>query len=367
MISDIRLQHFRSYSDDLFEFSPGVNIIVGSNASGKTNLLEAVLVSAQGGSFRVKDGELIAYEQDWARIDAHNDGQPRTIKLQRPNMAEKTEKTYEIDGRTLRRLSMQQTIPAVLFEPNHLQLLHGSPELRREYLDGLLEQIEPGFATTRREYRRALAQRNALLKRDNISGQMLRPQIFPWDVRLSELGGKIVHARSHVIDTFNTASSALYSDISKHTSSVEITYQTAIPIESYESGLLYALEANLGRDIERGFTGAGPHREDFALSLDGHPMHATASRGEVRTAVLMLKVLELRLLEQTRGVSPLLLLDDVFSELDGARRTALTSHLSNYQTFMTTTDADVVVDHFLGKAHIIPINRDKKPATRKKT
>jgi DNA replication and repair protein RecF len=284
MISDIRLQQFRSYTDELFEFSEGVNIIVGANASGKTNLLEALLVAAQGGSFRVKDSELIGYNQEWARIDVRNDSQPRTIKLQRPGLADKVEKTYEIDGRVLRRLSLKQTIPAVLFEPNHLRLLHGSPELRREYLDSLLEQIEPGFATTRREYRRALAQRNALLKRGGLqsgSGQLLllRPQIFPWDLRLSELGGRIVHARTKVIEGFNTQASELYTDISKHKSTVQIQYQSALQTESYESQLLFALEAHLGRDVERGFTGAGPHREDFIIDLNEHPMQASASRG----------------------------------------------------------------------------------------
>jgi DNA replication and repair protein RecF len=359
MISDIRLQHFRSYTDKSFIFTDGVNIIVGPNASGKTNLLEALLVSAQGGSYRVKDSDLVAYGQEWARLDSRSGSQPRIVKLQRPALADKVDKTYEIDGRTLRRLSLKQTIPTVLFEANHLQLLHGKPELRREYLDGLLEQIEPGYATTRHEYKRALAQRNALLKRGDMRGDMLRAQIFPWDVRLSELGGRIVHARVRVLKNFSAQSSELYGDISKLPSQIELHYQSSLQADTYESQLLFALEANLGRDIERGFTGGGPHREDFSVDLNGHPMHLTASRGEVRTAVLMLKVLELRLIEQSRGEKPLLLLDDVFSELDSVRRTALTTHLHNYQTFMTTTDADVAADHFPGKAHIITITEPK--------
>jgi DNA replication and repair protein RecF len=119
--------------------------------------------------------------------------------------------------------------------------------------------------------------------------------------------------------------------------------------------LLHNLEIGLERDMLRGFTSVGPHREDMLITFNGHPASETASRGEARTLVLALKVIELQLLEQARGLTPLLLLDDVFSELDGARRRALTEYLSNYQTFITTTDADVVIQHFTESCQIIPL------------
>jgi DNA replication and repair protein RecF len=359
MISDIRLQHFRSYTDDTFEFAPGVNIIVGPNASGKTNLLEAILVTARGSSYRVKDGELVQYEQPWARLDAHVSGSDdsdntnemslRTIKLiNDPTPG----KTYEIEGRTYRRLMANRMLPVVVFEPNHLFMLSGGPDLRRAYLDELLEQINPAYNRARKDYRRVLAQRNTLLKR---LGHEAAGQIFPWNVRLSELGGTLARARMELLDDMNITASELYGSLAHHDTEIELRYESKLPADSYASALLRALEHNFALDVARGFTGAGPHREDISVLIRGRPAQTSASRGEARTAVLMLKVMELRLLEQSRGLRPLLLLDDVFSELDGARRQALTGYLQDYQTFITTTDADVVIHHFMDKCRIIPL------------
>jgi DNA replication and repair protein RecF len=349
MINDIRLQHFRSYADDSFEFEPGVNIIVGPNASGKTNLLEAILVVARGTSYRVKDQELIQYEEPWTRLDAHDATGLRTVKI----VAEpKPGKTYEIEGKILRRLMANRMLPVVVFEPNHLIMFSGAPDLRRSYLDDLLEQLQVGYGTVRRDYRRVLAQRNALLKR---YGQTAENQMFAWNVRLSELGGRMVRARLELLAQMNERASELYSSLAHKKTSVELVYDSKLPLESYESTLLRTLENNFELDVARGFTGAGPHREDIKVLIGGRPAQTSASRGETRTAVLMLKVMELQLLETARGDAPLLLLDDVFSELDGARRQALTSYLHNYQTFITTTDADVVVHHFMDKSHIIPL------------
>jgi DNA replication and repair protein RecF len=350
MISDIRLQHFRSYHDDSFEFEPGVNIIVGPNASGKTNLLEALLVVARGSSYRVRDQELIQYDEPWARLDAHHENGLRTVKI----VAEpKPSKTYEIEEKVLHRLTTNRMLPTVIFEPNHLLMFSGAPDLRRTYLDDLLEQLQPGYSTIRRDYRRVLAQRNALLKRH---GHNAESQMFPWNVRLSELGGRIVRARLGLLEQMNNHASELYSSLAHKEAVIELLYDSKLPLDSYESSLLRTLEINFDVDVARGFTGAGPHREDLKVLLNGQPAQVSASRGETRTAVLMLKVMELQLLEAVRGSAPLLLLDDVFSELDGARRQALTSYLRNYQTFITTTDADVVVHHFMDKSHIIPLN-----------
>jgi DNA replication and repair protein RecF len=137
---------------------------------------------------------------------------------------------------------------------------------------------------------------------------------------------------------------------------VTLQYQPKFPLDSYESQLLAKMESHLSEDIMRGFTAYGPHREDFAVTFDGRAADESASRGETRTALLALKIIELQLLEVVRGQTPLLLLDDVFSELDGARRRALTGFLQRYQTFLTTTDADVVVKHFTDST-IIPLTR----------
>ncbi|HEY1835937.1 MAG TPA: DNA replication/repair protein RecF [Candidatus Saccharimonadales bacterium] len=350
MLDSIRLQNFRSYTDESFEFGPGVNIIVGPNASGKTNLLESVLVATRGGSFRAKDAELIQFEKPWARLETHARGAARVVKLEKQNAA--TKKTFEINDQIFQRLSLQKTIPAVLFEPNHLSLLTGPPELRRNFLDDLSEQTTPGFGATRRAYRRVLAQRNALLKKGFTTA---KPQVFVWNLRLSELGGRIAGERLKLVEGINKLVSETYRGLSNATANVQIEYQSNCTSVQYETSLLRNLETNLERDCILGFTNTGPHRDDVQIILNDRAAEETASRGETRSLILTLKIIELQLLEKARDETPLLLLDDVFSELDGKRRHALTAYLKNYQTFITTTDADVVLKHFTESCNIIPL------------
>jgi DNA replication and repair protein RecF len=350
MLESIRLQSFRSYTEDSFEFNPGVNIIVGPNASGKTNLLESVLVVARGSSYRAKDTELVRIDSPWARLEARAPEGVRIVKLQKQDSAVK--KTFEINEQIYQRLSMQKTMPVVLFEPNHLSLLTGSPELRRNFLDDLIEQTLPGFGTTRRAYRRVLAQRNALLKKGFHAASA---QVFVWNLRLSELGGRIAGERLKLVEEINKLAAETYQGLSGTDAPVDIMYESTCTTEQYETSLLRSLEANLERDCLLGFTNAGPHRDDVRIALNGRPAADTASRGETRSLVLMLKIIELQLLKKARDAVPLLLLDDVFSELDGKRRHALTEHLKDYQTFITTTDADVVLKHFTESCNIIAL------------
>ncbi len=349
MIYDIRLQNFRSYQDDSFEFNPAVTIIVGPNASGKTNLLEAILVIAKGGSYRAKDADLVRFDAPWARLDSGTDTGDRTVKL---TPQELIKKQYIIDETKLQRLVLNRTLPVVLFEPNHLRLLSGSPERRRTYLDELLGQTNQDYATNLRRYKQALAQRNALLKQHSHS---IEQQIFPWNLKLSQLAGALVSARLDLIKELAPELTALYQTLSHTKKEVTISYESACGVTQYESSLLHKLEAGLQHDQDRGFTGHGPHRDDLAVLFDGRPGSLSASRGETRTVVLALKILELQILERVRGQKPLLLLDDVFSELDGARRHALTDYLSRYQTFITTTDADVALASFGKDCTVIPL------------
>lgn len=340
MIQSIRLQQFRSYTDESFEFEPGVTIIVGPNGSGKTNLLEAILMIATGGSYRVNDQEVVQFEAPWARIDAVTGEGKRTLKLQ--NEAARLQKSYVFDDKPYKLLTLAHTLPVVLFEPNHLSLLHGQPEARRSYLDGLLEQTIPGFATTRRHYRRVLSQRNALLKNTK---KPSAEQLFVWNLRLSELGGAVAAARHELLAELCADISRLYNELAGSAqTTVTAEYVSKLPPDNYETRLLRALEASHHQDIERGFTSYGPHRDDFTVLFDGRPAADVASRGETRTAVLALKVYELGMLEAKRQKKPIMLLDDVFSELDGKRRHALARFLQTHQTFITTTDADAAVD-----------------------
>jgi DNA replication and repair protein RecF len=270
----------------------------------------------------------VAFKAPWARLESHTPKQRRVVKLvNEPNG--KISKQFEVDGHRLARLPLGRTVPMVLFEPTHLMLLHGPPDLRRGFLDDLLEQTITGYGGLRRDYRRALSQRNHLLKRGLA---VANQQLFAWNIRLSELGGQIAQARVQLIEQFNKSLGKTYSQLADRRHKVTLQYETSCDPLHYSSQLLKRLEQNIDTDIDRGFTSHGP--------------------------LLALKLLEVGIVEKQREQAPLLLLDDVFSELDGKRRRALTDVLQDHQSFITTTDADVVVQHFMGNCHIIPTNKE---------
>lgn len=350
MIDSLRLRNFRSYKNDSFEFDQGVNIIVGPNASGKTNLIEAILVLCQGHSYRGSDKDLIKHSGGWAKIDALIGGADRSIIWKQ--YENKVDKEYRLGGSIFKRLSQQNVLPVVLFEPSHMQLLTDSPELRRDFFDDVIEKLKPEFRNTRRQYKRAVAQRNALLKQNKSTDQ-----IFIWDIRISELGGVILKERNEFISKYQKLLTKLYNKIAGKRHAVGLKYKTKLSGTNFPSNLLNALQKNLSLDRELGFTTIGPHRDDITPMMGGHELVGKGSRGEIRTMLLALKILELHALETVSQTKPILLLDDVFSELDGARRRALTDYLKDRQTFITTTDADIVVKHFMNKSRVIPTRR----------
>jgi DNA replication and repair protein RecF len=339
-ITSIRLQHFRSYDDQLFRLSPKINMIVGPNGSGKTNLLEALYTLARGKSFRVPVAELLQYDAEWFRIEAEVGEQQRAMTVRK--VGDKLEKRLGVDGTTKARLNAREQLRAVLFEPRDMQLLTGSPERRRDYIDAMLEQLELGYTRTLTHYRRALAQRNSLLKQ---SRQAPADQLFVWNVRLSELGALLVTKRRTIVAALQRQAGELYSEISGQKSVVELRYRSQVEdIDDAHLGsaLLHALEKKYAQDRMRGFTSVGPHRDDLSIVLNNVPADISASRGETRTLVLMLKLLEAQLLAAHHEGRPLMLLDDVFGELDVQRRHALATHLRDYQVVITTTDAETV-------------------------
>lgn len=350
LFTDLRLQNFRSYTDSSFELGPGVNIVVGPNAIGKTNLLEALMLSAGSKSYRAKDDALLNTAAEWARIDTHTDAnQTRTIKIKRD--LNSTFKSFEIDQKQYKRFPQTEKIPVVLFEPNDLFLLSGDPSARRLYFDDIIAKYSPGYENLLKKYKRVVAQRNSLLKQ----GHSGTSQIFAWNLRLCELASEIVKKRIELVELINKNLAKTYNKIATGKLKVCITYTTKIQIENYSTDLMNKLESTIDLDLARGFTGNGPHRDDLVVYFGDSVAAQRASRGEIRTLLLSLKILELKLLEDQTSKRPLLLLDDVFSELDGARRRALTEYLQGYQTIITTTDADVVVQHFTENTTVIPI------------
>ncbi len=349
-ISSLHVQQFRSYESFAVELVPSVNIVVGPNAGGKTNLLEAVLLASGLGSYRATWEDVVKHGHEWSRVDMRVGEQQRTLKLQ--YIHQKLHKSFLLNEKEKKRLAFDDVLPVVLFEPEHMRLLTGSPSLRRDFLDDVLEVLVPGFRTVRRQYIRTLAQRNQLLKQTTAS---MSGHLFAWNIRLAELAGTIVANRLRLLQSFNDLLGDIYTDIAGSKTDITLHYESPLNIDLYESSLLQSLDTHVQTDIQRGFTGFGPHREDISVLLRNVPAGSSASRGETRTIVLGLKLAELRLLEKNRDQSPIVLLDDVFSELDGMRRGALTSHLQTYQTIITTTDADIVSKNFAQTTNIIAL------------
>lgn len=341
MITSLELHNVRLFEAVSYEFDPGVTIIIGPNASGKTTILEALLLVCQGSSYRGNDSAAVRNNQEWARIEAtQSDDTLRKLTIKVAD--ERADKTFTIKGKEYKRLPLRQKIPTVLFEPNQLMRLTSSPELRRSLLDDLLQQIDPEFSHNKRSYIRALSQRNNLLK----TPDQARKQVFAWNVRLSEYGAKVAASRVRLISQINDKASGLYSELAGKDHVLKLEYAARVSAENYSASLLKALEKNLEKDILRGFTSYGPHRDDVVFYLDGASLKDTGSRGEVRTTLLAMKVVEAQLLREKTGKDPILLLDDVLGELDGYRRKTLAKLLKNYQTFITTTDADIVKRQF---------------------
>ena len=335
MISDIRLQQYRSYKDATFKLSPGVNVVVGPNASGKTNLLESLFVVGRGRSYRATDQELIMHGELWSRIDFSYSGDRLSLKL---NLLGTPVKQFVVNDKALSRFGDAARVPVILFEPNHLNLLFGPPEDRRRYLDDILEQIESPFCKLKKDYEKVLRQRNSLLKR----GLVRKDEIFPWDVRLGHLGGLIVASRLKLINELNKDIEQVYEAIASRRAVIDLSYKTKFKVDQYESQLLKKLEQSFELDVLRGFTASGPHRDDLDVTINGKSITAVASRGETRTIMIGLKTLEAEIVSRNLENNPIILLDDVFGELDKNRTKRLMSSLGRYQSVITTTDFDYV-------------------------
>lgn len=349
MLESLSLNNFRAYGQSSFEFDQGVNIIVGPNTSGKTNLLEAIMVLAGQQSYRSKDQGLILNGKEWARLEGFWSGNSRVLKIVKNG--EQVSRQYLINGQKYSRLPSRLQSGMVLFEPNQLLQISSSPDRRRDFFDQLAAIGNPQYAKQLNAYKRALAQRNRLLKQRHIESE----QFFVWNIRLSEIAEQVVLGRIKLLEKIVPKIPSIYRRLSGSKGKAGLEYQSVISIGQYASRMLKLLEANLDKDRNLGFTSVGPQRDDFVLLLRRLPIQQTASRGEIRSLMLVLKILELQAVEQATDAKPILLLDDVFSELDGARRRALTAFLSDHQSFITTTDADVVLQHFTDNCRILPL------------
>lgn len=334
-VRKLRVQHIRTHDDITLEPNDRVTVITGSNGSGKTSLVEALYIAMQGSSFKGSDGELLSHNQSWYRIDVvFESGATRTVKFE-PNKPT-GRKQFIIDGKTNYRLLQQYRYPVVLFEPDDLRLLNGSPTRRRQFIDRFISQLDPKYATVLRRYERILKQRNTLLKAGGSSDSL-----FVWNLSLSESGAYIIEQRVKFIKELHERLEGSYRAIAHKDDTIRVRYSYT-PRNNVQQQLLSELHVSENKDRLMGSTSIGPHRHDVLFFFNDSPATSVASRGEVRSVVLGLKFLEVDIITEVVGKPPIILLDDVFSELDETRQASLASGILHNQTIITTTSAIAV-------------------------
>ena len=352
VVKKISIENIRSHDKFNIKLSPTVTVIVGGNGSGKTSIIEAIYIALRGTSFKGSDNDVLRYDSPWWRIETEFDNfTKRTITFDAEK--ENSRKKIVVGEKITSRISMKDKYPVVLFDPDDLRLLHGSPARRRQFIDRFISQLDPIYQNATRKYERALKQRNNLLKKPNIS----RDELFVWDIALSEYGAYIIEKRIAFIEKINSQLNDQYNSIADSHHVASVHYSNTY-IGDIKQKLLNDLHARIKRDRLTGFTSSGPHRHDVIFKFNNYLALDVASRGEVRTMVLAIKFMEVEIIEQITNVKPIILLDDVFSELDGSRRKAITKYLKDYQTIITTTDADVVKKGFAKTANMISLKNN---------
>lgn len=338
VIKQISLTSFRSYSSRMFEFGEGSTLVVGENASGKTNLMEAMWMLARGKSFRAKhDREMIKYGMELARITGKLSDDVTLEVVLVPH------KRFLVNGVARRRMDFVGKLPAVLFRPEDMELLIGSPHVRREYLDAVLEQVEEEYRRSLLSYRKGLRQRNKLLERIR-EDQATRAQLMFWDQLLIKNGEVMAKKREEFIRLVNEAFGR--DKISQVFGGLKMTYDRSVISEN-------RLEQYADAEVASGMTLVGPHRDDFKIFTKDKDLAIYGSRGEQRLAVLALKLAELSFATSKIGERPLLLLDDIFSELDHKHREDVLQVVGQQQTILTTTDLHLIESRYRKRMEVI--------------
>lgn len=366
-LKTLHLKQFRNYQNQKVEFTAAKTILVGNNAQGKSNLLEAVELLATLRSHRgsrdrdlIKEGESIAQiNATLERINSHSD---LTLTLRR-----NSRRNVAINGVTVpRQMDFLGVLNAVEFSSLDLELVRGSPEIRRNWLDTLLIQLEPVYAHILHQYHQVLRQRNAFLKRYvNTPEKSLQSELAIWDAQLVTAGTRVIIRRDRAIKKLSPIASAWHASISGASEILEINYAANIPLEKTSpqelQGAFFAkLQQRAVAELHRGITLVGPHRDEVELIINQTPARQYGSQGQQRTLVLALKLAELQLIEEVINEPPLLLLDDVLAELDPSRQNQLLDAIQDrFQTLITTTHLSAFDVQWLKSSHILYVNAGK--------
>jgi DNA replication and repair protein RecF len=342
----LELRNYRNYSRLDLEPGPRLNLFLGANGQGKTNLLESVAMLALSSSPRARrDAELVGPLAPEARIGAVvESGSKRSeIRISILVDGERARRRIEVDGQPRRAVDLPGLFRVTLFWPDDLNLVKSGPEHRRRLLNQMLVQVEPGYARSLGRYARVVEQRNSLLKQVAM-GEQPPSALEVWDLELARLGGEIVMARSRAMEALAVGAASAHAAISGG-ERLELEYLGP------PQDLLGAVENSRAEDLRRGSTSVGPHRDDILVRLAGRDARGFASQGQQRTAVVSVKLAEADLVGRMTGERPVLLLDDVLSELDGERRKALLESLREPgQVVITSVEAEPFPASVIGRS-----------------
>ena len=345
------LRNYRNYEHLDLEPAPGLNVFLGSNGQGKTNLLESMALIALSSSPRARrESELVGPVFPACRVEAavESGGRHREVEIDIRIDGERARREIRIDAAKRRAVELPGVLKVALFWPDDLGLVKGGPEQRRRFLNQLLVQVVPGYAGALASYGRVLEQRNHLLKRI-WAGDEGRDSLEAWDVELVRHGELLMRARSQAVSDLVPLAVSYHERIS---GGERLSVRYVGPPED----LVTAVQNSVGDDLRRGVTLVGPHRDDIEITVDGRDARAFASQGQQRTAVVSLKQSEAALIRQRSGEAPILLLDDVLSELDAARRAALLDAMEGAgQVVITSVDAESFPARMIAGAQVLCI------------
>lgn len=355
-LQKINLQNFRSYKKSSFAFSKDTNIIVGPNTSGKTNIIEAIFMLSRAKSFRSdKDSDLISLGKSFARVLGQGDAKLEVVLSTGELSGGRFIKKFLVNGVSKRRVDFCSNLKTVLFNPEDLEIIIGSPSLRRNFLDEVLEQVDREYAFASISYSKALRQRNALLDktrealrlRSGQAGARNERQFEYWDELLIKNGQIIAEKRKQFIEFINNGKKEII-DFTVYYDKSEIS----------KARLLQYKDAEVGA----GVTLVGPHRDDFLIQMHANKSEQMnvkhfGSRGQQRLVILQLKLLQIVFMEKSLGHRPLLLLDDIFSELDESHIQLVLEKIGSHQIIITTTHEEFIPNEVQKKAEIIELEK----------
>lgn len=342
-IKKLSLQNFRNYESENFSFSDGINVLFGKNAQGKTNCAEAVFYLCTGSSLRIKhDKQLIRVGADAARISAVTENRYGEVEIEA--IITETGREIRVNGNKIaRNADLLGNVNSVFFSPGELRLIQDGPDERRRFLNLSVSQLSKGYYTALLRYNKILEQRNTLLK--NRDTRLVLETLPVWDEQLCVYAAEIVLARKNYVASLIPLAAKAHAYLTDGAEELTLRMEGGYAGEEAKTAekLLEEMKNSYEKDIRLGFTTVGPHRDDLKIYISGKEAKGYCSQGQARTAALALKLAELEIFRDRAGEYPVLILDDVMSELDLPRRKKLVDRLQGVQTLITCTHAERVL------------------------